>query len=212
MMMSTSSPARLRGSRVIALGLVLLGGVSACDDESDINTRPVDEASVSGRDSPTNSTRPGTGTNGTTGSASGTTGGGTDTGSTGAGTTGPGTGSTGAGTTGSGNTGTTGGGSTGTTLPGGVPPATVPPPPDAGSLQVDAGLTGDAGAAILEDLDDGQIVKVVDTLNAGEVQQAQTALPRLDATTCGPSRRKWSTSTRPRAPHWPPSSSSSSSS
>ena len=48
----------------------------------------------------------------------------------------------------------------------------------------DAGASGDAGAAdagapAADTLDDGQIVGVVDALNAGEVEQAQAALPRL---------------------------------
>ena len=55
---------------------------------------------------------------------------------------------------------------------------------DAGESVADAGSLGDAGAAdagapAADTLDDGQIVGVVDALNAGEVEQAQAALPRL---------------------------------
>jgi putative membrane protein len=49
---------------------------------------------------------------------------------------------------------------------------------DAAAPDADAGQA-DAGAAIAEALDDGQIVTVVEVLNASEVEQAQAVLPRL---------------------------------
>jgi putative membrane protein len=73
----------------------------------------------------------------------------------------------------SGNAGSTAGSVTGMAGTAGLPY-------DAGVLPADAGLGGDAGVALAEALRDGQIVYVVDTLNAGEVEQAQSALPRLE--------------------------------
>jgi putative membrane protein len=178
------------------VGVLACIAVPACDDDDDTPfASSAGTADTSGRTPVAGTPGSGTsggagGTTGNTGTTTGTAGAGAASASTGASATGAGAGtstSTGAGTmTGTGNTGAgtssntglagTGGASAGT---GGSANAGT-----AGSgttiAEFDGGVVPDAGlAAVVRDLSDDEMVLVVDTINAGEVEQAQAALPRL---------------------------------
>jgi len=171
-----------------ALGCAAVLGCGSDDDDSQAERPATTTGSGTGTSGTGagagNMTSPGTGastgtTNSTaTGSAASGTGAGDTAATGGMGTpnasatagTGQNTGSTGVNTGSTGASGSgagvgTAGGTTGTS-------ATA----DAGAG--DAG-SGAAGIASAQALDDGQIVFVVDTLNAGEVDQARAAMPRL---------------------------------
>jgi putative membrane protein len=172
---------------VAMLGLNLLPACS--DEDDDILDRPaVGATNTNGSNdgtSPGNTTNPGGGTMGPTNTSTSS-----GTGSAGAGTAAGGgtaaTGTTGAGTpAGSGVvTGGTGGaggaagdiaGAAGTGASAGTGGA---------AAAADAGAGADAGgalAAAVQELNDGQLLFIADTLNAGEVDQARAALPRLQA-------------------------------
>jgi putative membrane protein len=153
----------MNGSRFLcatALLASLLG--AACDDDENDN------------DSAAGALRP-SGSGGGTGASTNTAGSGTGAGSSS--TAVPG------GTSGGSSAGPSSGaaGAAGVSAPGAAGATgqgTAVTSPDAGA-SLDAGVPsafGDAGAA---ELSDGQILGVVDILNAGEVEQAQAALPRL---------------------------------
>jgi predicted outer membrane protein len=186
---------RARHIRTLCLVSLLTGAaVTACGDD---DTLP--GISSTGT--------PGTGT-GTTGTGTTGTGTSSGTGTTGTGTTGTGTGATGtgagaggttaagassgtgAGTTGTGTTGTgTSSGTESSTVGGGVGAAGAggsagnsgaANAAGAAGASFDGGVPGDAGlAATAQNLSDGEIVFAADTLNAGEVDEARAALPRL---------------------------------
>jgi predicted outer membrane protein len=177
-------------SLVALLGLSLLPACS--DDDDDILDRPAagvtngpDGSNGSNTDgtSPGNTTSPGGGTMGpsntTTTSGTGSAGAGTAAGGSTAatGTTGAGTpAGSGVVTAGTGGAGGTAGGTTGAAGTAGT---------SAGSGGVgtaDAGAGADAGgalAAAVQELNDGQLLFIADTINAGEVDHARAALPRL---------------------------------
>lgn len=185
-----SRPRRQRHTGV-TLSLVAILGLSllpACSDDEDdvLETSAVNAATPNvpnNGTSPANTTSPGGGTMATNNTSTGS---GTD--ATGAGTAAGGsTDTTGAGATSGGGVGTAGtGGSAGTGGANAVPDAGAGA--DAGA-SADAGVGADAGAgadaggalaAAVQDLSDGQLLFIADTINAGEVDQARAALPRLE--------------------------------
>jgi predicted outer membrane protein len=181
------SGARFRPHIMLGLaGLLGLVAVTACDDDDEDTVTGSLQGSAgttsggSGTGAGSNMVSPGTGastgtTNTSVGANNPATTGATDNGTGAAGNTGPGTAGGGAATAGGGAAGTAGGGAAGTAGGGGAGAATGGA---GGAVAVDAGV--DAGpAAQARALDDGQIVFLVDTLNAGEVDEARAALPGL---------------------------------
>lgn len=174
-----TSSARSRCYAALCLASVMAcAGAMACSDDDD---------SV-GIGTPSN-TGNGTGTSTNTGSGTNT-GAGTSGGTTGGGTTGA-AGGTGAGTSGTGGSTATGGGGATSTGTGGSTSTGAGAATSTGAGgSVSAGANGtsgtDMGAAAAtalvnsaQQLEDDEIVFVADTINLGEVEQANAALPRL---------------------------------
>jgi putative membrane protein len=190
-----TSTFRARSIRASCLvGVFACIAVPACGDDDDTtSTGSAGTANTSGTTpvpgAPGSGTSGGAGgTTGNTGTTTGTAGAGAASASTGASATGAGAGtSTGAGTmTGTGNTGAGTSSNTGLAGSGGAS-AGMGGSANAGTAgsstiiaDFDGGVVPDAGlAAVVRDLSDDEMVLVVDTINAGEVEQAQAALPRL---------------------------------
>jgi putative membrane protein len=178
-------------SLVALLGLSLLPACS--DDDDDIVDRPAATNGPNGSNgsntdgtSPGNTTSPGGGTMGpsntTTTSGTGSAGAGTAAGGSTAatGTTGAGTpAGSGVVTAGTGGAGGAAGGTAGAAGTAGTSAGTA-----GAATAADAGAGADAGGALavaVQELNDGQLLFIADTINAGEVDQARAALPRLEA-------------------------------